>query len=337
VGFHIGKRNFAGHEAVGGEDLQAFWDHQRRIVFEGGVTFVKENGEWACKSSRPGATVSVGQVASGGRSPILVESDIPTLAPCTLLLPNQNTELPIKLGHFNTSFDSLFAHRIQGERTVSPDDLQCLLSVGYSVTAVQYHCKQIAETYSRIISTHLMCPREGEPARIQIAGQSEPFFEFDAMVTGAIRTLDSLRRPLWRKYGESGSLPASFTRTLEACRRIPESLRAKLEASWTNDFSVAKEYRDCIQHYFSPGEHTSQALLSRDPAEFYFVKAFLPDNPEARSLKGFEFNKGLDVLTYSWKLTSRLVEVVKLLADDTISPSPRHQSPDRPSRPFRGR
>jgi len=82
----------------------------------------------------------------------------------------------------------------------------------------------------------------------------------------------------------------------------------------------AKEFRDCIHHYFSPGVHTDFADVQKLGLGFWTLTAWLPDNVETRSALHFRYAKEADALTFGWSLANRTIELFEKLAS-TIAPA----------------
>jgi hypothetical protein len=87
--------------------------------------------------------------------------------------------------------------------------------LAYLLIAMGYHCRALAEHYARISTAFAQIT--------QIPGYSstdgpghfsfhpEPFFEFEALIGAARRSLDAARYPLWRKFSpHKGSTPRSL-------------------------------------------------------------------------------------------------------------------------------
>ncbi len=288
---------------------QTLWDHSRRIVFEHGVTAVRDS-EWRCTCADEGAEVPLAAITQTNcLSPVLVELEHPSPDPLALLLPSVQSLLP------NTQSRMLDIeiqmHELLPQFTTA-GRLSDFLSVIYTAANGVYHCKRMAESYASIVSRFAVRPLIGSD-RVIFSDNPEPLFEFDALISAAMRTLDALRRPLWRLYGNPGSVPSSFKRTVDACKRTPKSLKTTIDESWNEYFSHAREHRDCIQHYVSPDAARGYADIQRKPPGFWTMSAWLPDNPEVRSSDKFTYNNRLNALTYAWSLTSRVVQITKTI------------------------
>ena len=280
------------------------WDHARRIVFERGVTFVKDPA-WRCVCvDQPDVNVPLSVLTkTNGLSPVLVELEHPSPEALVLLLPNAEgrmLDIEVKM------------HELLPQHAPDSNRLSELFSVVYTASAAVYHCKRMAEAYAQIVRRFADRPPT-DSKRVIFSNNPEPFFEFDALIAAAMRTLDALRRPLWRMYGNPGSLPASFRRTVDNCGSIPESLQNTIDDSWSHFFANAKEHRDCIQHYVAPGADRGFADIQRRDPGFWTMTAWLPDNPEARSAQAFIFDNRLDALTYAWSLTNRVVQITRVI------------------------
>ena len=181
-----------------------------------------------------------------------------------------------------------------------------------------YHCQELSLLYSDICDTALEVRQvlaiEGNTFNLQ--GQSEAYYEFEALITAARRTYDALRYILWPVFGPGrGSTPSNFSKTLENCNRLTETLRDDLANSWMLHGEKLTAYRDCIQHYVPVTFGNETASLQRVDGGTWSVQLRIPDNPEAKSQRSFQFAGGLDALTYGWEVANELITVAgKVLA-----------------------
>lgn len=173
-------------------------------------------------------------------------------------------------------------------RDSSKIPLDELFLINYTSRALVYHLERMALEYSRVVSYFLSPPTELEDGRVIFGQQREPFFEFDAVISAGIRALDTVRGGLWRICNRSGDRPNSFRRTLNACSELRPEVKTQLESLWSSHCLQAKEYRDCIQHYLSPGAAKPFADMQRFEPDVWGMRAWLPDNPEARCARGFK-------------------------------------------------
>jgi hypothetical protein len=253
------------------EMAATIWDCSRRVIFERGIAFVRDGG-WQCESMEAGtASPDLGAFAAQHNlSPILIELDDPSSAPIQIALPYTQGR---------PTFDS----QVQGmwvKHNLPAIPFNEILSIAYTASALVYHVKRMAGEYNRIVRNYLShsFPRT-ESDYVTFGFQPEPFFEFDALIAAGIRTLDVTRNALWRLAGERGSVPSSFRRTLDQCAKLKPEIKSKLESLWNSDCASAKEYRDCIQHYVSPGADKGFAAMKRFEPCVWGMRAWLPDNP----------------------------------------------------------
>jgi hypothetical protein len=195
-------------------------------------------------------------------------------------------------------------------------------SLIFLLYALLYHTKRLAVHYVDTIAHHIEFPHPIDADRVTTHSY-EAFFEFDALVTAAIRAIDSTRYTLWQAYGEKGSVPSSLRRTIATCRRLPHAVKERVEDTWDNRLAHAKEYRDCIQHYVAVGS-ASWAMLTRIDNLFWTMLLRIPDNPETKSAQHFTFDRDLDAMTYAWELVTDVFGLAVLilqaaLADDAHS------------------
>lgn len=291
---------------------QALLNPYRRIVFEYGITAIKEQAAWRVTCVDGRAEVPLEAITELNRlSPILVELEHPSPDPIVLLLPNAQSLLPktqCRMLDIEIQMHEILPDLLDNRK------LSEFLSVLYTAANGVYHCKRMAECYATIVS-RFAAESSNRPAQVIFANKPEPFFEFDALISAAMRTLDALRCPIWRLYGNSGTMPSSFRRTIDACKGIPNPLSTTIEEAWSGYFANAKEYRDCIQHYVSPGAACSNAQLQRIPPGYWMMFAWLPDNPGVRSSEKFLYENRVDALSYAWSLTTRITQITKAIYD----------------------
>lgn len=187
-----------------------------------------------------------------------------------------------------------------------------ILNMQYIAGALVYHCQELSLLYHDICNfafrIHQMIPRKDRTFLLQ--GQSEAYYEFDALITAARRTYDSLRYILWNIFGSNrDSVPRNFPKTLELCDKIPEVLRNRLFKSWSDHGKKLTDYRDCIQHYVNVSFGIESALLRQDDGGTWSVLLRIPDNPEVKSKQHFEYIYDLDALTYGWELANELIGI----------------------------
>ena len=193
-----------------------------------------------------------------------------------------------------------------------------IMNTRYIAGALVYHCQELSLLYHDICDTafriHQVIPCKERSFLLQ--GQSEAYYEFDALITAARRTYDSLRYVLWNVFGSNrGSVPRNFLKTLELSDKIPEALRDRLFLSWSDHGKKLTDYRDCIQHYVNVSFGIESALLRQVDGSTWSVHLRIPDNPEVKSQQKFEYNYNLDALTYGWELTNELISIsLKVLA-----------------------
>ena len=140
--------------------------------------------------------------------------------------------------------------------------------------------------------------------------QSEPYYEFDALITVARRTYDALRYILWPVFGPGGGhTPSNFPKTLDSCCGLPENLQDVMSNSWSTHGVKLTAYRDCIQHYVPVSFGIDTALVERVAGDTWSVLLRIPDNPETKSQRNFVFALRLDALTYGWELANELISI----------------------------
>lgn len=189
-------------------------------------------------------------------------------------------------------------------------------TVCYVVGAVGYHCLKLGEVASRTCGrlARALGSQHGELALVGIPGKSEPYYEFDALITAARRAYEALRHPLWKAFGNRGPCPRSFETVLTSAKILPE-LQAVLQQSWESYGRKLKDYRDCIVHYVPIDYGTSQIQLFSIPGNIWGLQVPIPDNPDAKSKREFRFNSRLDALTYGWELANEILKLATAVFD----------------------
>ncbi len=295
--------------------MATIWDTQNRIVFQRGVAWQKDSdGQWHCE----GTDENVGRITAKYMveelqlRPLRIYPDVQYTH--SLLLPfGRGGALDIELAEI----EQRRILQMSSDGTIASADARNLRVVMYNMQCVLYHCKQLSQSYVSTVAEFTKWPNPPTLGdRVGFASM-EPFFEFDALVTAVVRTLDSLRRPIWNKFGNPGSMPSSFNRVLDdtsIALKMPRHLFDKLALVRTNWFDKAKEYRDCVQHYYSPGSAGPRSIMERRTPGLWTLTAWLPDEP-SRSLDEFKFTKQIDVLDYGWELTTRAVDALAVVMD----------------------
>ena len=217
--------------------------------------------------------------------------------------------------------------------------LRHAMNAQYTAGAVLYHCQELALKYAQVrndaIRIRQRLPIEGKFFSFQ--GQSAPYYEVEELITASRRAYDSLRYILWKTFGtDDRSIPSNFAKTLAACTKMPDSLRASLEASWLSFGTTMTAYRDCIQHYAPVTFGIETASLEELAGDAWSVRIRLPDNPGARSQNAFTFAAGLDALTYGWELANEVFRVatqvfasISTQAVPTADPATEQDGPTR--------
>jgi|LakMenE18May11ns_1017448.scaffolds.fasta_scaffold9769790_1 hypothetical protein len=185
------------------------------------------------------------------------------------------------------------------------------LNVQHTAGAIIYHCQQLALAYTRICdNAHEIILGEGEQEDLSFGNQSEPYYEVEALITASRRTYDALRYILWKSFGPGGKdTPSNFLKTLAACEKIPYALRVLLADSWERYGKKMTAYRDCIQHYVPVTYHLQTATMKQISGSVWTVTLRIPNNPEKKSQKAFDFSDNLDALTYCWELADEVFRV----------------------------
>lgn len=185
----------------------------------------------------------------------------------------------------------------------------------FATGAVVYHCRSMVNSYAEY--------REGSRAQFKrnealpYAPHLAPAFEFEAVVTGAIRAFDLSRFvawPLWRSghQGRPRRMPNSFEKMVEWLGEEDpargEKLRPLIESH-----GLANGYRNFIQHNGAYSPHGP--FLYEEKSGITTVRMLLPDDPRAKTSRekaygSFTYTKRRDALEYAYELTVSLLEFV---------------------------
>ena len=190
------------------------------------------------------------------------------------------------------------------------------LNLTYVVESVCYHCKCLCKVYSNIcrLFAESMAKLVKGHDTIDFGGQSEPYFEFEALITSALRAYNAARYIIWTAFGPGkGSVPNSFTRTLSLCNNFPVALRERLNSSWQQYGAQIQEYRDCVQHYVSVGGLLPGVKMTKLEGDVWSASAWIPDNPKVRSYRKFTYSSRIDALTYAWEIANEILEISDII------------------------
>ena len=273
------------------------WHDAERIYFEHGVVLLRvDESNWQCESAVRQYSTSPNEIIHQFRlRPILAKYRTTPDFPYSMVFPSHTGKaLNVQL----SELQQLIYKEKNSAYFIATQSLFFLL------TAAIYHCERIAEQYAASLAQMIKFPNPKNADRI-VTACYEGFFEFDALVTGVIRAVDSTRYIIWREYGAKGSVPSSFCRTIDNCINLPDTLKQLSESLWDKRLAHAKEYRDCIQHYVAVGS-SSWAMMTRVGELIWTLLLRIPDNPEAKSAKKFTYKLDLDAMTYAWELIGDL-------------------------------
>ena len=279
-----------------------------RAVFEQGIELRFVSDRWTISSAPPAAgaafaSLSDAVTALSPLRPLLFTEKRSFGGDLTLLLRCGGKE------YFGICVSDLI------NRSLSTDTLYPVYHLAYLLGALSYHCQRLAELYAQIAVRYCeitQIPGHSDSNDVATFGyQTEPYYEFEALVGAARRSYDSIRYVLWQRFGpRKGSTPRSLETLLKARSDIPETLHKRLTTSWQNFGVPLTHYRDCIHHYVPVDFGLAYAFMRRHPLRAWTTTIRIPDNPEIRSKNGFTFALGRDALTYAWELADEVLGVV---------------------------
>ena len=197
--------------------------------------------------------------------------------------------------------------------------LEDYFSVSYVVGATCHHCQRLAEAYADISRRFAssLAKMSNSDDMVYFGHEPEPFYEFDALITAAMRSYDTMRFILWTAFGDKGSRPVSFQEVFEKVKNnLSPTLVQHLDRTWLQFGEKLKDYRDCIQHYVPLSGEIPSACMKRLDRGVWSTSYWLPENPKAKSAKEFRFRSQLDALTYGWELANEIMDTTKAIVQE---------------------
>ncbi len=285
-----------------------------RVVFEKGLEMrCDESGVWSFLPSRTTqANLALSTITHGYTvRPVLMAEEHPSGKELMSLFSTEGRQAPNAQLHLDN---------IPAASLATP-----FRSLRYIVGAVSYHCERLANLYAETWrSFHRLQSASLDGSNIvhfaQYGFQEECYYDFDALLTAAIRCYETMRFPLWNVFGAKDGIAQkrgprkNFEDTLNVCEHLPPALSDRLKQSWVRFGIKAKSYRDFIQHYFPLDRGFSQAKMERLDKGVWSASMLVPDNPEDKSPRNFRYDCKIDALTYGWELTNEILQVTELLA-----------------------
>lgn len=296
----------------------SIWDTATHIVFERGVTFRKAHNRWLCSTATQAVCnfTPLDFAEKTDFRAVYVETPHPA-RPLTYIIPQKDTRM------LDMRVQDVIYQR-KWDRSHYNRHLQ-IYNIEYCLGLLLYDCKQLASNYSLALEFITAFPPPSSE-QYTVSRQFELYYAFDSAVTAAIRTLDSFRPLLWHGFGESGQVPSNFKRTVGAATKLPDDVRNLID-EMTAIVDAAKEHRDCIQHYFSPGVHTDFADIQKLGIGFWTLTAWLPDNVQTRSAQKFTYDNKTDALSFTWELVNSIVRLFETLAAHIAEADPPNRAP----------
>ena len=201
-------------------------------------------------------------------------------------------------------------------QNVGEDLLFNIIDLQYGVGEVIYHCRRLAEAYSEICFQYVKTfPPSPERMAFNSPYNHEAYYEFDALVIAAGRAYELASPPLWAAFHGGGDQPDNFQDTFKKLKAdLPLDLANHLNMSWSKFGEKLRHYRTTVQHN-SPVDHAMcSAGLKRLSGGVWIASLLIPDNPETKSRRKFEYTN-LDALTYGWESTNEIGEVASAIVN----------------------
>jgi hypothetical protein len=292
-----------------------------RWVLEHGIELRSADKRWTVSSASPGAGINFKSLSDALMAhlplrPVLVTEKRNFGGDLTLLLRCNDK------GTFNLCVSDLMQSKL------ALDMLHPVHRLTYLLGAVGYHCQRLAEVYADIakdycqitqITQITQIPGHGDNDVASLQNQTEPYYEFEALIGAARRTYDSARYILWPRFGpKKDSMPRSLERLLKMRTNMPEALHERLATSWQKFGVSLTNYRDCIHHYVPVEFGLASAITRRHSSQAWMTTIWIPDNPEARSKNQFTFGLHRDALTYAWELADEVLGVSTAVVEAAV-------------------
>ncbi len=290
---------------------KTIWDAATLFIFERGITFRRVDDAWSCVTVVEDLLIiSPSEFATKTRMlPIYAEVPIPPITITHILSQDGSRafDLQVQDAIYKRSWDSTEYIRLLQIRNVE-----------YCHLLLLHELKRLAMAYSNTLEMIHQFPTQ-TAVQFLLGNSFVVYFAFDGVVTAAIRALDSLRPYLWYGFGERGQMSNSFFRTVETSTRLPHRI-SRIVDTLRPRLTDAKAYRDCIQHYFSPGLHTDSLQIDKHDPGFLTLSAWIPDSAASRATSQFRYAKNLDALSFSWDLVSDIILLLTAIAEELPDP-----------------
>lgn len=184
----------------------------------------------------------------------------------------------------------------------------------YSIGLMHYHFYNLFENYAKTLDGHekrLKIPgyNVGNLTRTPVDGI---YYEFDALMTAALRAYDLNRYLLWN---EASNCPDNYGKTLIHCKSIDEKLKSDLLLRWENFGKKFKQYRNCLIHNNTFGVGNSLIIIQKLPIDLWSIWAQIPENPGINKREKFTYYEKLDALDYGWNVIEEVTNTIRELYD----------------------
>ncbi|HTM56491.1 MAG TPA: hypothetical protein VL175_20840 [Pirellulales bacterium] len=196
-----------------------------------------------------------------------------------------------------------------------------LADASYELLGAAYHCRMMAVRYAEICEAlQSQIPKTGEA--VPIKTHHEIYFRFDAIMTKARKLLDRLAWDIWRFFVNRPGRPDNFEQMLDdrdIADRVPSDLLDCLRPAWNELGLQIKHYRDNVHHLPRSGACSFSGSVEADAHAICQLTMPIPDNPEAKCERLFEYQSGKDALTYSWEALAYLADIGDTIANSIAS------------------
>lgn len=182
----------------------------------------------------------------------------------------------------------------------------------YCVLATLYHLNRLIDLYVALTQLFEKIHPPGTANRGN-TGDPRVFYELDAFLGAARRVYESMRKVLWKHYGDGPKGRwGSIRGTLKSADNVPAPFAQQLAESWKSFGERLADYRDCVMHNDPLTDGGTTCWMERYGIR-WGMNVKLPANPERKSRLSFDFATGPEALSYCHTVACHLVNVCQAL------------------------
>jgi hypothetical protein len=302
-------------------DLEVLEKDSFRFIFEKGLEILNKDGQWHLQCNKNQ------HIVLNCREAIHTYNVKPVVVYQQLAWAQSGLLLSLRTDKFlNSTFNQILTLPSENQ-TAYEKIIFHAINFRHNVGSVLYHCQRLAEVYAYIRRDFINTGIQPQAEKISFSPYFEtPYFDFEALVTAAVRFYETMRFLLWNTFEHTGSTPRSLEGALEHSHQIPRDLINYLGESKARIADKAKSYRDCIAHNFPAFRGGPNVTMERVQNGSWLIVALIPDNPECKSQKRFAYDLGVDALQFGWQLTNEIAEVANTVTGKVREELAKNQS-----------